>query len=90
MARDRKARSEGVRRLSLAVGGACVLLLPIIFFVDALNGVNDFKDVTPEQLAVMVLVLAGCFLFGWCAVRLIAWVWRGFSEDESEAKRGSN
>ena len=90
MARNQRERSEGVRRLSLAVGGVCILPLPILFFLDALNGANDFKDTTPIQWALLMLVLAACFLSGWCAVRLVAWVWSGFTEDKPEAERPSN
>ena len=85
MIRNRKVRSEGVRRLSLAVGGACVLPWLIFFFVGALIGGVTFEDLEWRGWTVFVLVSIACFLVGWSAVRVVVWVGRGFARDKRRA-----
>jgi hypothetical protein len=90
MIRNRRQRFEGVRRLSLAVGGACVLPWLTFIFVGALNGNVDFKEMEWYGWALLALISAACFLFGWSTVRVVAWVRRGFAKDKRENVRPSD
>jgi hypothetical protein len=76
--------------LSLAVGGACVLLWLITILRAYLDSELNFTEMRWRDWALFLLVATGCFAFGWCAVRVVAWVRRGFAKDQRENVRPSD
>jgi hypothetical protein len=89
MTSNRKAHSEGVRRLSLAVGGGCVLAWIVFFLRTSLrDNVDLWQQQWSDWVAIVVVTFAS-FFFGWSVVRIIAWVWRGFTGDDAQAERPS-
>ena len=82
-----KGKSEGIRRLSIFLGGLCSFVWFILVFIVS-NAFSDFSKTTDWLKVSGGLVV--CFLVPYALVKCINWVIIGFSSDKFSNQKNKN
>lgn len=81
-----KEQSEGIRRLSIFLGGLGSFAWFIYVFIVS----NAFSDITKEGWLIIPGGLVVCFLVPYALVKCINWVILGFSPDKFSNQKKKN